>query len=43
MTPNYLYGFETVALTKTAEVAGLQEQLCQEDCGSEEGGQEEDG
>ena len=39
VTPAYLYGLETVALTETTtEAAGLREQLGQEDCGSEEGG-----
>ena len=40
----YLYGLETVACDKeTTEVAGLREQLGQEDCESKEGAKEEDG
>ena len=42
--PVYLYRLEMVALIETAtEAAFLQEQLGQEDCRSEEGGEQEDG
>ena len=39
VTPACIYSLIMVVLTEpTTEVAGMQEQLGQEDCGSEEGG-----